>query len=533
MAAMASSRVLRHATVLATSSPRTFRACSSGFRPILAHRPSIVSRIQANSHHPRAYSSHSDQSVSPLARSVITATRAIRNVLIVSTSTLTLGLFVWAGSHAYLEQYKCPSPPGCSSAVRNCLHGAWVREEIAPDPDVAEVYLQKALELTRQELEDLYKKKYKDDHHQHDMTRFLEIEKDQALVEIQNRLARFYGRIGQHEQAATIWTRLWRMARKPNPRESLTTSSTGAFSLSSLFGTLTGSGERPLVTEQDGVQFAKRAADSWMHMAEYDLAEEALAWTLSHVAASNRSDTTESSVNMEEIGLLSTLGALYVRQGKFEYALSLFVKALQAVQEHQMTAATRQQDLTQEERNMWFCREAILTSSIGETLFGAAAALGSSTGSSSTSPSSSSSSSSIAAGSKPVATSSWKFWSSSSTTAKSSKVSNTPLKSAEQAKKEEEALGWMQKAIMMAKEKSGQHRDCDECAALGLSNLGLISEMEGKNDEALSLFREAVVYATKAKDYVGIDDYNGSIARLTATLTTPEDITPSTPPSPA
>ncbi|KAG9320104.1 hypothetical protein KVV02_008325 [Mortierella alpina] len=443
MAAMARSRVLKHATVLATSSPRTSRACSSGFRPILAHRPSIVSRIQFNSHHPRAYSSHSDQSVSPLARSVITATRAIRNVLIVSTSTLTLGLFVWAGSHAYLEQYKCPSPPGCSSTVRNCLHGAWVREEIAPDPDVAEVYLQKALELTRQELEDLYKKKYKDDHHQHDMTRFLEIEKDQALVEIQNRLARFYGRIGQHEQAATIWTRLWRMARKPNPRESLTTSSTGAFSLSSLFGTLTGSGERPLVTEQDGVQFAKRAADSWMHMAEYDLAEEALAWTLSHVAASNRSATTESSVNMEEIGLLSTLGALYVRQGKFEYALSLFVKALQAVQEHQRTAATQQ------------------------------------------------------------------------------------------AKKEEEALGWMQKAITMAKEKSGQHRDCDECAALGLSNLGLISEMEGKNDEALPLFREAVVYATKAKDYVGIDDYNGSIARLTATLTTPEDTTPSTPPSPA
>ncbi|KAF9287066.1 hypothetical protein BGZ68_002280 [Mortierella alpina] len=531
MAAMASSRVFRHAAVLATSSARPALVRSSGFRTALSHRASPVSRIPTSSPHLRAYSSHSDQTVSPLARSVITATRAIRNILIVSTSTLTLGLFVWAGSHAYLEQYKCPSPPGCSSTVRNCLHGAWVREEIAPDPDVAEIYLQKALELTRKELEDLYKKKYQD--HPDDMARFLEIEKDQVLVEIQNRLARFYGRIGQHEQAATIWTRLWRMAGKPNPRESLTTPSTGAFSLSSLFGGLTGAVERPLVTTQDGVPFAKRAADSWMHTGEYDLAEEALSWTLSQVAASNRSDSTESSVNIEEIGLLSTLGALYVRQAKFEYALSLFVKALQAVQEHQRTAATREQDLTKEERDMWFCREAILTSSIGETLFGAAAA--------SSSPSSTAA---TAAGPKPVtekksaeqsqsSSSSWKFWSSSSSTAKASEVSKTPLKSAEQAKKEEEALGWMQKAIEMAKEKSGQHRDCDECAALGLNNLGLISEMEGKNNEALTLFREAVVYATRAKDYVGIDDYNRSIARLTATLTAEEDTTPVTPPSSA
>ncbi|CAO3571521.1 unnamed protein product [Mortierella alpina] len=410
------------------------------------------------------------------------------------------------------------------------------------DPDVAEVYLQKALELTRKELEDLYKKKYKDDR-QYDTTRFLEIEQDQALVEIQNRLARFYGRIGQHEQAATIWTTLWRMAVKPNPRGSLTTSSTGAFSLGSFLGGLTGTAERPLVTKQDGIQFAKRAADSWMHMGEYDLAEEALGWTLSQVAASNRSDSTEFTVTIEEIGLLSKLGALYVRQAKFEDALSLFVKALQAVQEHQTTAAARQQELTQEERDMWFCREAILTSSIGETLFGAAAALGSSTSSSSSSSTSSqSSAAAISAGSKSAAadkpveqpqssSSSWKFWSSSSSSTKSSNVSKTPLKSAEQVMKEEEALGWMQKAIRMAKEKSGQHRDCDECAALGLNNLGLISEMEGKNDEALSLFREAVVYATKAKDYVGIDDYNNSIARLTAALTTEKDSTPVTAPS--
>lgn len=39
--------------------------------------------------------------------------------------------------------------------------------------------------------------------------------------------------------------------------------------------------------------------------------------------------------------------------------------------------------------------------------------------------------------------------------------------------------------------------------------------MEGKSEVALAQFREAVLHATMAKDYVGIDDYNKNIARLT------------------
>lgn len=39
--------------------------------------------------------------------------------------------------------------------------------------------------------------------------------------------------------------------------------------------------------------------------------------------------------------------------------------------------------------------------------------------------------------------------------------------------------------------------------------------MEGKRDVALAQFKEAVLHANMAKDYVGIDDYNRNIARLT------------------
>ncbi|KAF9096403.1 hypothetical protein BGX27_001131 [Mortierella sp. AM989] len=449
----------------------------------------------------RAYST-ADPSFSPLARTVVTTTRVIRNVLIFSITSASLVYFTWSGTHAYLEQYKCPSPKGVPSIVRNCLHGAWVREEISPDPDVAEVYFQKAIEYTRKDLETYYKNKSKNNN-----IDALEIEKDKALVEIQHRLARFYGRIGQDERAATIWTRLWKLSEKESPYVTESSSSSSGFG--SLFGS---PAERLLITKQDGIHFAKQAAGCWMRLGEYGLAEEALSWTLSNITSpTTSSEERESSTAIEQVGLLSTLGALYVRQSKFDYALSLLVKALQTVQEHR--ARTYKEDNNDgkdtegnKDDDMWYCREAILTNSIGETLYGAATA-------------SSSRSKHITSEKQEPADqnkSSWKFWSSSSKeSAKKSSTVVVAAKTPEQRKKEEEALGWMQKAITMAQERSGSHRDCDECAALGLNNLGLISEMQGNPEVALEQFTEAVLYATKANDYLGLENYKRNVTRLT------------------
>lgn len=448
--------------------------------------------ISTNTTQPSTYSD-STVGLTPGARVIIATTRGVRNVLILATSTLGLVLFAYTGAHAYLEQYKCPSPQGVSTEVQRCLHGAWVREEVSPDPDVAELYLQKAVELARKDLETHYANKNKSKSNEEGGTldeklAFLEIEKDQALVEIQHRLARFYGRIGRDEQAATVWTRLWKLSEKENPRPHSTQQSSSS-GLRSLFGGAGASADRPLISQKDGIPYAKSAADCWMRMGEYEMAEEALAWTLGTFASASATPSSSSSYRIEEIGLLSTLGALYVRQAKFEYALSLFVKALQAVQDHRAsqtdnnsveattTADEKEKTVLKEDNDMWYCREAILTQSIGETLYGAATR----------SPASSSSSSTTTTPTTPVTTetkksSSWKIWSSSSSptstsSTKSKAVSQQQQKSPEQIRKEEEALGWMQKALKMAKAKSGQHRDCDECAALGLNNLGLINEV--------------------------------------------------------
>ncbi|GJJ73565.1 hypothetical protein EMPS_05923 [Entomortierella parvispora] len=481
----------------------------------------------------RGYSSAgSDPSMSPLGRSLITTVRIVQNVVVGSSTVFALGFFIWAGSHAYLESYKCPSPEGTSNTVQNCLHGAWVREEISPDPDVAEIYYEKALELTRQELERAFAASVSKDEGQQqsqhskeeeERNRLLRMEKDKALTGIQDRLARFYARIGRDEQAATIWTRLWKLSDKKVIEQEAPSSM-----ISSLFGS---SKERTLMTQEDGLLYAKAAADCWMRLGEYELAEEALAWTLSTFTAikknsteaasspsSSSSSSSSSTLAAEEVGLLSTLGALYVRQHRFEYALSLFVKALQSTQEHRLPVGSDSTPKVvskeeKQERDMWYCREAILMNSIGETLYGAAT-----TSAATTTPASTVDSSSTASDSadQEKKSSSWKFWSSSSSSSDTNRSAKAaPTLSVEQQKKVEEALGWIQKAIVMAKEKSGQHRDCDECAALGLSTLGLIHEMEGKNDLALEEFKGALVHATKADDYVGMEDYNRNLTRLT------------------
>lgn len=460
-----------------------------------------------------------EPALTPVTRAIVGTTRFVRNTLLVSTTGIALGFLVWSGAHAYLEEYKCPSPAGVSKEVRNCLHGAWVREEVAADPDVAELYFQKAIELLRQDLDTRLRQRIQNG--ADPVAAELEMEKDKALVEIYHRQARFYGRTGRDEQAATIWTRLWKLSQKEipasssssSPQSSATPSASSFSGLGSLFGA-GDAGDRPQITTQDGITFAKGAANCWMQLGEYDLAEEALGWTLSTIKANPTTATASSSSSIDEIGLLSKLGALYVYRGNFDYALSLFVKALQMVQDHRSNStlpiatsnsSTAKDKEQAQEDDMWYCREAILKHSIGETLYGAVTAGVARVGSADQTKSSSSSSSS-----------SWKFWSSSSSSSSSSGSGTAAVssKSPEQQQKEQEAISWMQQALEMANEKSGQHRDCDECAGLALNNLGLIYEMEGKKDTALQQFQQAVHHATLANDYAGLEDYTRNLTRL-------------------
>ncbi|CAB4428701.1 unnamed protein product [Rhizophagus irregularis] len=79
--------------------------------------------------------------------------------------------------------------------------------------------------------------------------------------------------------------------------------------------------------------------------------------------------------------------------------------------------------------------------------------------------------------------------------------------------KYDEALGWLQKGLSIAKSNSG-NKDCDECAGVILNNLGLIHERKGNNELAISLYTNAIEFAEKAQDFIGIEDFARNLNRV-------------------
>ncbi|KAG0268162.1 hypothetical protein DFQ27_007393 [Actinomortierella ambigua] len=551
-----SRRSMVHAA--ARANPSTWRSRPSDLVPRRWNTSSSSSSSSSSS-----FQSNYDQQqqLAPLGRALVATTKTLKSLLIFSTSTIGLGFFVWSGAHLYLEQYKCPTPPNLSSRVQSLLHGAWVREEYAMDPDVAQDYYKNAVDFATEEVaqalglrlvgypsasQQLYSNQQppsssspspppppQQQQQQQSQTsprdpRIDQLEMDAALVEVHHRRARFLDAIGRDDQAARIWDRLWRMT---DAAEAQSSDPATAATL-----------KRPLMVRASGLLFARRAAECWMRLGRYDEAEEALAWaletavTMEAAAAQNPQNGQQQEhhhhhplgkgfsvdTQSDEIGLLTVLGALYARKRRFDDALSLFVRALQLTRQRKEevveqepakdTTATSKETPVSNPRDKWHCREAILMNSIGETLYGAATSEGSSKATAKEKASGKkqeeSKKSSGGFGSY--------FWSSSSKdTPADEKESESEHRSDMILNdKEQEALGWMQKALVLAQEKSGKERDCDECAALVLNNLGMIYEMKGDKTLALEQFKNAVVHATTAQDYVGLESYMENVARL-------------------
>ncbi|KAF9968963.1 hypothetical protein BGZ73_008962 [Actinomortierella ambigua] len=538
-AASASRRPMLHAV---RASPSTWR------RPLARHPSELVPRARnaSTSSNPPPFESNYEQQqqLAPLGRAIVATTKTLKSLLIFSISTVGLGYFVWSGAHLYLEQYKCPTPSNLSPRVQSLLHGAWVREEYAMDPDVAQDYYKNAIDFATEEVAKALgltlvgypsasQQLYSNQQQQQDQLarqakdpRMELLEMDAALVEVHHRRARFLDAIGHDEQAARIWDRLWRMTSAAEAR------SANAAADDTL--------KRPLMIRASGLLFARRAAECWMRLGRYDEAEEALAWALEsvtketakvqkdangrdeHVLGNGISVDTQS----DEIGLLTILGALYARKHRYEDALSLFVRALQLTRQRKEEAM--EQNLTKDPtttnnkaapttsnpRDKWHCREAILMNSIGETLYGSAKSAESSKAGAKakTSDKKQEDSKKTSGGFGSY------FWSSSTSSKDASTEKKEPAPEQPSAiilnDKEQEALGWMQKALILAQEKSGSERDCDECAGLVLNNLGMIYEMAGDKKLALEQFKNAVVHATTAQDYVGLEHYIENVARL-------------------
>ncbi|KAI8878090.1 hypothetical protein K501DRAFT_229046 [Backusella circina FSU 941] len=184
---------------------------------------------------------------------------------------------VWQMTHLYIEHVFESTPPEIGYQARNLLHGAYIREQIAPDYEMAAVYLREALRIALEE------KHLPED--------------SKTVMELRLRLANDEAHAGNVLDAITEYTRAWKVIQ----------------------------------TQPDmamaGADIAKRIGDLYIKIDDYEKAEEFLAWSLYQL-----------SQDKEESGLLKvktslSLASLYAMQRNFKLCLPLLTSALQSVPE--------------------------------------------------------------------------------------------------------------------------------------------------------------------------------------------------------
>lgn len=194
-------------------------------------------------------------------------------VLSVSTAVA----FIWQSSHWYIEYVMHSTPPELGYLGRNLLHGAYIRETIAPDFEVASFYVREALRIALEE-------------------KNLE-ESSDTVIQLRLRLAYDETRAGNLLDAITEYTRAWKLLLDKN-------------------------GDTTTLAET-----AKHIGDLYLRIGDLAHAEEFLAWSLHNL---KEADTLlQSKITL-------TLASLYAMQRNFELALPLLSQTLKSVPEDQV-----------------------------------------------------------------------------------------------------------------------------------------------------------------------------------------------------
>ncbi|KAG2233717.1 hypothetical protein BDF21DRAFT_471135 [Thamnidium elegans] len=189
-------------------------------------------------------------------------------------SMTTAIAFVWQASHWYIEYVMQPTPSELGYQARNLLHGAYIRETIAPDFEIASFYVREALRIALEE-------------------KHLP-ENSTTVIELRLRLANDETHAGNLLDAITEYTRAWKLMMDKNQ-------------------------DAVLVAET-----AKHIGDLYLRIGDYTHAEEFLAWSLHHLK--DKDALLQSKVTL-------TLASLYAMQRNFKLALPLLSQTLKNVPE--------------------------------------------------------------------------------------------------------------------------------------------------------------------------------------------------------
>ncbi|KAI9019352.1 hypothetical protein CLU79DRAFT_758435 [Phycomyces nitens] len=224
---------------------------------------------------------------------------------------------VWQGYHLYIEWYLESTPAELGYQARNLLHGAYVREKVSPDYEVAAVYVREVLRLA------LEVEKLKED--------------SPCVIALRLRLANDEAHAGNLLDAIAEYNRAWHLLLEQKKADG---------------------GKVVEAREMLLAQTAKSMGDLYLRVADYAYAEEFLAWTLHVVAKTERSLETMEDWDHLKVTATCSLASVYAVQGNFELALPLFLQALKAIPE------------SKKENTRWICLGAILQNQLAETMFG-------------------------------------------------------------------------------------------------------------------------------------------------------------------
>ncbi|KAF0386547.1 TPR-like protein [Gigaspora margarita] len=339
--------------------------------------------------------------------------KIVKFTLTVMLIMIFIFYIAYRGFHLYIEYFLHPTSKKLSSEARNCLRGAYFREEMVADSEIAEIYLRRALEIA------INKQNLNLD--------------DPVVIDIWLRIAYNYVWTKKFEDASLVYRSVLELLLQSK-------------------------------NFKKAIEVSKKLAEVYINMKEFDNAEKCLCWSIemlqldeqeydnkkNWIIDDNQSGNLEiptsifenSKIISEElIKCVDLLAGLYAQQKKFELALPLYLGILKMLQNQQKN----------QDQNRLKCWEAITMGHLGEVLYGVG--------------------------------------------------------------KHDEAMGWMQQGLTISKNNSG-NRDCDECSGVIFNNLGLIYEKNENFEVAKSLYNQAILYASKAQDFVGLDQFSLNLDRL-------------------
>ncbi|ORY95899.1 hypothetical protein BCR43DRAFT_557760 [Syncephalastrum racemosum] len=221
-------------------------------------------------------------STNPSAESMREMTSLFKRVFkLTGYTAIALGAgaaLLWQSYHLYIEHFLESTPSELSYRARNLLHGAHVREKVAPDHEVAAVYLNEVLRIALEE--------QKLDEH------------SPVVIQLRLRLADDEARAGNLYGAITEYTRAWKLLKEAPENDN----------------------------EYLMAKTAKEMGSLYYRVGDYEHAEEFLAWAFDRLRA--YTDDTFLKVTTT-----NALASVYTIQRRFDLSMPLLLLALKDIPE--------------------------------------------------------------------------------------------------------------------------------------------------------------------------------------------------------